>query len=500
MVAKGITALISWSLASSTARAQDMFLASATVKHAERATCRIKSHTDVAVTHYRRISATTADECCAACVADSKCQAAVFKVDHCSLKDSLELVNSTSEFVTILPDYHPSPPSPPTPPSPPPSPPPGTKIPCIPLKNAALPLTCYPMTGLGIRGPGYKLGQSQECWRYPACCTKDYCPAINATRDWLKLGGWRIDTGYPFGDSGGSETGVGKTCGGMSPPPGQLGGHLCDPHGTREGIMQSGVPRENLFITIKSGSSGPMQEVDQGDRQAENMLYWLGIKYADLYLMHEGDLGTTGHHPSAFCDYPTTAACRIRVFQSCIRWMAKGKTRACGVANWELEWLQELKAANVTLPAVAQMKFHLHQSFESPRIKAIKAFCDDNGILFNGYSPLGRADWTVFNSSVGTPTTLQEPVVLEIAKKVGRSPAQVILRWHVQQGISTQPRSMNPAHMKENLDVFEWHLSDEDMSKLSSMPQCTTIRGDPFMPGDPEYHGHENMIGPTKTC
>jgi hypothetical protein len=69
-------------------------------------------------------------------------------------------------------------------------------------RNAAVPGVCYPMTGLGTRGAGYKLGQAEECWRYPACCTRDYCPMVNATRDWLKLGGWRIDTGYPFGDSG----------------------------------------------------------------------------------------------------------------------------------------------------------------------------------------------------------------------------------------------------------------------------------------------------------
>jgi len=186
--------------------------------------------------------------------------------------------------------------------------------------------------------------------------------------------------------------------------------------------------------------------------------------------------------------------------------MKQGKTKACGVANWELKWLQKLKAENVTLPAVVQMKFHLHQSFASQRIKDIKAFCDENGILFNGYSPLGRADWTVFNASVGKPTTLEEPIVLDIAKRLGRSPAQVILRWHVQLGIATQPRTMNTDHMKENLDVFgdDWKLSDEDMAKLSNMKQCTTIRGDPFMPGDPDDdrpgHSHPNMIGPTATC
>lgn len=255
-----------------------------------------------------------------------------------------------------------------------------------------------------------------------------------------------------------------------------------------------------MFITIKSGSSGPMQEIDQGDNQAESMRYWLGLSYVDLYLMHEGDLGTTGHHPSAFCDYPTTAGCRRRVFQSCLDWIKKGKTRACGVANWELEWLQELKDANMTLPAVVQMKFHLHQSLASPRISAIKKFCDDHDIVFNGYSPLGRADWTIFESNVGTPTTLEEPVVLDIAQRTQRSPAQVILRWNAQQQIPTNPRSMNVEHMKENLDVWNWQLSAEDMERLSSMPQCNTTRGNAFMEGDPAGLGHDNMIGPTLHC
>ena len=87
-------------------------------------------------------------------------------------------------------------------------------------------------------------------------------------------------------------------------------------------------------------------------------------------------------------------------------------------------------------------QFHLHQSLASPRIKAIKDFCDAHGIVFNGYSPLGRADWTRFVDDGMTATTLEEPIVLEIAKRIGRSPAQVILRWNVQQGIPTNPRSM----------------------------------------------------------
>ena len=467
-------------------------------------------------------------------------------------------------------------------PTPPPPPPPGSTVPCVLLNasNAAMPGVCYPMMGLGTRGAGYELGQVEECWRYPRCCTKDYCPMVNATRDWLKMGGWRIDTGYPFGDSGGSETnghpgwmtnGSNATCGGRAP--GDVGawcqsddggcqaglhcvnnhcvknqqlrgassasggpavgteGHFCNPEGTRLGIEASGVPRKDIFITIKSGSSGPMQEVDKGDRQGTNELVWLGIEYADLYLMHEGDLGDSGHHPSPFCNYPTTPECRRRVHQSCIDWMHKGKVRACGVANWEVEWLEELLASNTTLPSVVQIKYHLHQSLSTPRIAAIKGFCDRHGILFNGYSPLGRADWTTFEPPM-QPKLMQEPLVLDIAKRMGKSPAQILLRWNVQvrspaavahprfewvvlrsdvlsllllvvvaqQGIPTQARSMDPAHMEENLDVFSWALSDNVMHALSHMPQCNITRGKPFMEGDPESHSHTNMIGPTLHC
>lgn len=169
------------------------------------------------------------------------------------------------------------------------------------------------------------------------------------------------------------------------------------------------------------------------------------------------------------------------------------------LANWELEWLQELKDANVTLPALVQMKFHPHQSLASPRIKAIKSFCDTHGIVFNGYSPLGRADWTRFDPPM-TPTLFDEPLAKNIAIASKRSVAQVLLRWNIQQGVPTQARSMNPAHMQENIDVFDWELSEQDMVALGSMTQCTTVRGNPYMPGDHEYPSHGNVIGPTPNC
>ena len=392
--------------------------------------------------------------------------------------------------------------------------------PSVLLQNAAVPGTLYPMTGLGLNGPGFEIPPAHsglpECWHYPSCCTEDYCPSVNAARDFLKLGGRRLDTGFPYGDASplwGPATG--PTClfsdsGAPSSRRRRLG-HECDPHGTRQGVAESGVARADLFVTVKSGFAGPMGRIDEpyvpvvGRGQADWELEWLGLDYADLSLAHEGDLANEGMYPLKVCaEIPTTKACRAAVWQSCLDWMAAKKTRACGVANWELAWLRELEDENMTLPAVLQTKFHLHSSLESPRNAALKAFCDARGILFSGYSPLGRADWTRFDAAVGTPTLLEEPALRDMAERLGRTPAQILLRWHVKLGVPTQPRSMRAAHLKENLDVFDWvdDLTDEEMATLSTFPQCAAVRGDPFVEGDPEDKDHiyTGMIGPTPAC
>merc|ERR1719265_1359733 len=117
------------------------------------------------------------------------------------------------------------------------------------------------------------------------------------------MGGWRIDTGYPYGDIMpfiGPTHGITCWPGSPTKPPGgegaserRLGHEACDPHGTYIAMQQSGLKREDMFITVKSGFAGPMNLIDQGytpfdEGQADYMLEWLGLDYADLYLMHEG--------------------------------------------------------------------------------------------------------------------------------------------------------------------------------------------------------------------
>ena len=104
-------------------------------------------------------------------------------------------------------------------------------------------------------------------------------------------------------------------------------------------------------------------------------------------------------------------------------------------------------------------------------------------MVFNGYSPLGRADWTRFEPPM-RPTLFEEPALQRIATQHQRSVAQILLRWNIQQGVPTQARSMNTHHMAENLDIFSWSLSDAEMEVIGSMEQCNITRGDPFMDGD----------------
>ena len=137
------------------------------------------------------------------------------------------------------------------------------KQPCVKLHNAARPGLCMPLTGLGVVGYGCAPGNRSECWHFGtqanpgACCTKDHCPIINATRQWLQMGGERIDTGYGYGDD------VDNWPPKMTEQHGKIRRRLGtkpfhDLVGVGIAIAQSGIPRENIFITAKAGMAGPM--------------------------------------------------------------------------------------------------------------------------------------------------------------------------------------------------------------------------------------------------
>lgn len=444
------------------------------------------------------------------------------------------------------------------------------KQPCITLRNAARPGVCMPLTGLGVVGYGCAPGDRSECWHYGTkanpgtCCTHTHCPVVNATREWLQMGGGRIDTGYGYGDDVDNwppkkkkhdteYNGEARRRLGTKP--------FHDLVGVGIAIAQSRVPRESIFVTAKAGMAGPMGPYEakqvvavvvliavrvvvvvvvamllshgyrgagvDGDihthiahtyayttyAQDLQILRELGLDYIDLLLMHGADTGTPTHPPAHECSraHYDARQCRLVTYKTLVDHYQSGLAKAIGVANWDADNLQELKdeMANndwIIMPAVAQYRFHPHKSTANPKVKKLIDFCKDNNITFNGYSPLGSPDFTTFAPSVGTPSLLAEPQIRSIAARVNKTAAQVILRWHAQQNIVTNPRTMNTTHMRENLDSASgsWSLSDADMTVLSTMPQCAAERGNRYdencirvFDGIARYG---NETGPTRTC
>jgi diketogulonate reductase-like aldo/keto reductase len=151
-------------------------------------------------------------------------------------------------------------------------------------------------------------------------------------------------------------------------------------------------------------------------------------------------------------------------------WKA-GKARAVGVSNYNTSHLQEIEDANLLMPAVNQVHFNPHLNVIQ---RDVKLFCESRQIVLNGYSPLGAPDAHSFPSSLGMESSLlDEPSVRAIAKKHGRSPAEIIIAWQVSQGVWVNPRTSNPEHMKENLLAVSQPplLSVADVDTLSSLPQ-----------------------------
>ena len=211
-----------------------------------------------------------------------------------------------------------------------------------------------------------------------------------------------------------------------------------------------------------------------------------------------------GHVNCAVHDKPDAydpKLCRLHTWQSLLANWDAGRCRAVGVNNWNASDIAELEEAGVMLPSVAQYKFHLHASTASAAQRELLAYCKERNIIFNGFAPLGVPDWVTFTGAGMTSTTLEEPAVQAIAQAHGKSAAQVMLRWAAQQGIATQPRTMQPAHMEENLDVFDWELTAAEIERLSSMPQCNVTRGNPYVAGDPNGGArHGNVVGITAHC
>ena len=194
-------------------------------------------------------------------------------------------------------------------------------------------------------------------------------------------------------------------------------------------IVASGIPREEIFITTKffPRSKDPAAE-------ARRSLERLQTDYLDLYIIHWPQGGPTWAWPG--------------MEQA----KAEGSARRIGISNFSLSQVDELLGVASERPVVNQVQF---SPFEYRR--SLLEGCRERGIELEAYSPLG------------TGRHLEEPVVFEIAERVGRTPAQVLIRWCLQRGTIVLPKSTHRERIEENAQVFDFELSDQDMAELDAL-------------------------------
>ncbi|GAM16549.1 aldo/keto reductase [Mesobacillus selenatarsenatis] len=213
--------------------------------------------------------------------------------------------------------------------------------------------------------------------------------------------------------------------------------------GVGQGIKEAGVPREELFITTKVWNSD--QGYESTLKAFETSMEKLGLDYLDLYLIHWPVAGK----------YKETWKALEKLYKD-------GRVRAIGVSNFHVHHLKDLITDAEITPMVNQVEYHPHLAQTE-----LLEFCKAEGIQMEAWSPLKQGE------------LLSDPTIVEIAEKHKKSPAQVILRWDLQNEVVTIPKSIKEHRIIENADIFEFELSVDDMDRLNSLNKNERVGPDP---------------------
>jgi 2,5-diketo-D-gluconate reductase A len=214
-----------------------------------------------------------------------------------------------------------------------------------------------------------------------------------------------------------------------------------------QGIRDAGVDRADVFVTSKLNNG--FHRPDDARRAFDDTLGALGSDYLDLFLIHwplptlyDGDFVSTWHVLEEFAK--------------------DGRARSIGVSNFQVPHLERLAKESSVVPAVNQVEVHPYFTNEE-----VRAYGREHGIATEAWSPIARG------------TVLDDPVVERIAKAANKSPAQVVLRWHVQRGDIVFPKSVSPDRMRSNFELFDFELGDSDMDALSVLDRGESGRTGP---------------------
>jgi len=207
--------------------------------------------------------------------------------------------------------------------------------------------------------------------------------------------------------------------------------------GVGEAVRSSGLERAEVFVTSKL-NNGYHRPAD-AHRAFEETLAELGFEYVDLFLIH-WPLPTLYNG-----DFVST-------WKTLEELKHDGRARSIGVSNFQVEHLRRLAAETETVPAVNQIEMHPYLLNDE-----VRAYGREHGIVTEAWSPIAQGG------------VLGDPVITGIAQKLGRTPAQVVLRWHIQLGNIVFPKSTTPARISENFEIFDFELGPEDMDAITSL-------------------------------
>ncbi len=214
-----------------------------------------------------------------------------------------------------------------------------------------------------------------------------------------------------------------------------------------EAIAKSGLDRADVFVTSKL--SNDAHEPDDARRAFDRTLEALGFEYIDLFLIH-------WPLPTRYDgDYVST-------WQTLEEFYRDGRARSIGVSNFQPRHLRRLHTEGQVPPAVDQIEVNPYLTQDE-----VRGFCAEHQIAVEAWSPLGRGN------------VLSDPMIESIAGRTGKTPAQVVLRWHIERGDIVFPKSVTPARIKENIDIFDFELSGADVEAISLLNRDERTGPDP---------------------